>query len=62
MEEYEVGQFAKMLKSKRYYSAEDLFILIIGAISDNVSGKTVKERFIQFQLFQNQAILEDNFQ
>ena len=62
IKEYEVGQFAKVLKSKRYYLAEDLFILVIEAISDDVSGKTVKERFIQFQLFQNQAILEDNFQ
>ena len=62
IEGYEVGQFAKMLKSKRYYLAEDLFILVIEAISDDVSGKTFKERFIQFQLFQNKDILEDNFQ
>ena len=51
-----------MLKSKRYYLAEDLFILVIEAISVDVSGKAVKELIIQFQLFQNQAILEDSFQ
>ena len=62
IKEYEVGQFAKVLKSKRYYLAEDLFILVIEAMSVDVSGKAVKELIIQFQLFQNQAILEDSFQ
>ena len=51
-----------MLKSKRYYLTEGLFIIIIEAMSVDVSGKAVKELIIQFQLFQNQAILEDSFQ